>query len=233
MLLAINTSTTQFGIAVLERDGKIVAEYVMSKQKRHFSGFLPAFAFVLQSSQISLEAFEAVVVAKGPGSFTGLRVGLSFAKGLCHSLKLPIIGVSTLDALASQLVYPTLPIVALLDSRKDEVFAASYRWDAQHRLVRTSRDSCKRLDDLPSFVAEPSIFIGTRFETQANRIERAFGKAALLAPSHLWVLKPSAVGIRGLIRLSAGDFDDLQELKPAYHRPPDIRPNPYPLRPNV
>ena len=229
MILAINTSTFQFGIALMKEDKTVLAEFSVSKGKGHFGSLMPALHSLLTTTKSDIHNLEAIVVATGPGSFTGLRVGLSTAKGLCHALEVPIIGISSLMALACQMPYPTCPITPILDSRKGEFFAAQFTWSKDHDLIRNLEDTCLRLEEFPSVFKEPTLFIGNDFARQGPLIEGIFGNRVLLAPAYCWSLKASAVGYLGLKRFHAQDFDDAQDLNPLYLRPPQIRPSPFPL----
>ncbi|MCP4681263.1 MAG: tRNA (adenosine(37)-N6)-threonylcarbamoyltransferase complex dimerization subunit type 1 TsaB [Desulfobacterales bacterium] len=224
MILAINTSTLQFGLALLKRDGTVPAEYFMSEDRRHFGSLMPALHFLLSTTRSHMKDMEAIIVAIGPGSFTGLRVGLSAAKGLCHALDVPVIGVSSLEALASQVPYSHLPITPVLDSRKGELFTARFVWTEDQELVRKGEDISLRLESFPSMFEGPAIFIGNDFGTQGPLIKKELGPRAIPAPAHCWNLKASALGFQGLKRLDANDFDNPQDLGPVYLRPPDIRP---------
>ena len=101
MILAINTSTLQFSLALLKKDGAIVAEQVMFRKKGNFGSLMPAFDRLLSLSDARTGDLSGIAVAIGPGSFTGLRIGISLAKGLCHALLIPLAGVSSLEALAT------------------------------------------------------------------------------------------------------------------------------------
>lgn len=230
MILALNTSTLQFGLALLEEDGTIRGELLMSKGRRHFGGLMPSLHFLLTTSGSDIGEIHCLVVAVGPGSFTGLRVGLSAAKGLCHALKVPIIGVSSLEAMASQLPYSDHPTAPILGSRKGEVFIAQFIWGDNHSLIRIKEDTSLKFEDLPSQCERPTLFIGNDFASQGPIIKKMLGPDGLLAPSHLWNIKSSAMGFLGLKRFQAHDFDDPQSLNPLYLRPPDIRPSSLQLR---
>ena len=224
MILAINTSTLQFALAILKEDGTILAEYLMTERGGHFGNLMPALQFLLDASRCNIHDINGIAVATGPGSFTGLRVGLSVAKGLCHALEAPIIGISSLEALASQIPYADIQIGPIIDSRKGEVFTAQFTWGKNRNLIRETEDICLSLKDLSSLFKQPTIFIGNDFPTQSNFIKKIRNPSALLAPACQWNLRASAVGALGLNRLDAHDFDNLQDLNPLYHRPPDIRP---------
>lgn len=210
----------------MKEEGTTLSEYYMASGSKNFRQFMPGIDFLLSTSKVDTKDIKALIVATGPGSFTGLRVGLSEAKGMAQGLHIPIIGVSSLEAMAAQLPYVRQPVCAIIDSRKGEVFAALFRWGNDKRMVRTQEDTCLKIEDLPSLIAESTLLLGNDFKKQGRLIKKMLGPKAELAPAHLWNLKASAVGTLGLKRFLARDFDDLQELVPTYLRPPDIRPTP-------
>ena len=155
-------------------------------------------------------------------------MGLSAAKGLSHGLDVPIIGVPTLESLAYQVSYSGFPVISVLDSRKHEFFAARFIWNDDHVLVRSGEDVCLKEEDLSSLCKEPTLHIGNDFAGQGSLIKERLGPRAILAPAHLWNPKASSVGLLGLKRFYAHNFNDSQQLSPIYMRAPDIRPNPSP-----
>ncbi len=229
MILALNTATIQYGIALLRENGTLSAEVFLAPGSARYASFLPNLHHVLQISQSEIGQIKAVVVTTGPGSFTGLRVGLATAKGLAQGLRRPLIGVSSLEAMAAHLPSSANPICPLLNSRAGEVFCALFGHDREGRLEQIDAITCLPFEELPRYVKVPAVFVGHDFEVQAPRIKAVFGRRALLAPAHLWTLRASAAGARGLERYRVHDFDDLDSLVPTYLRPPDIRSNPFPL----
>lgn len=225
MILAINTSSLQFALALMETDGSVRAEHLSVKGKGHFGALMPSLNFLLKTSEINLTELEGLAVALGPGSFTGLRVGLSVAKGLCHALDIPVIGVPTLEALANQVFFHDFSINPMLDSRKGEFFAARFVRSGEQKLVRKMEDIYLKADELSSLSGEHSIFIGNNYAAQSALLRKTIGSQVLLAPPHLWKLDASAVGSLGLKRFLARDFDNPETLNPRYLRPPEIRPN--------
>jgi tRNA threonylcarbamoyladenosine biosynthesis protein TsaB len=218
-------------MALMKEEGTILSEFYMASGSKNFRRFMPGIHFLLSNAKVDTKEIKAVIVATGPGSFTGLRVGLSEAKGMAQGLQIPLIGVSSLEAMAAQLPYAKQPVCPIIDSRKGEVFTALFSWGADQRMARTQRDTCLRIEDLPSVIAKPTLFVGNDFNRQAHLIREVLGRKAELAPAHLWNLKASTVGTLGLKRFLTHDLDDLQELVPTYLRPPDIRPNPFALNP--
>ena len=189
---------------------------------------MPGIHFLFTTSKANPEDIRAIIVATGPGSFTGLRVGLSAAKGMAQGLQIPIIGVSSLRAMAFQLPHMTHPICPIIDSRKGEVFTSLFNWSDDHKMIRIKEDTCLKMGDLPSIIEGRTLFLGNDFKNQGRLIMKMLGHKAILAPVHLWNLKASAVGVVGLKRFLEDDFADLQDLVPSYLRAPDIRPNPFP-----
>jgi tRNA threonylcarbamoyladenosine biosynthesis protein TsaB len=231
MFLAINTSTLQFSLALLAEDGSVIAEHVMSRGKGHFGNLMPSLRFLLSSAETDILHVEGVAVATGPGSFTGLRVGLATAKGLCHGLGAPLVGVPSLRALASQVPFTPLPILSVLNSRRGELFAATYHWTDSGELAETTSEASLPVSRMSSLLKSKTLVIGTDFSRQTDLLREALGPAALFAPGHCWNLRASSLGFLALERFRSGDVDDPQALSPLYLRPPDIRPNPFSTAP--
>ena len=227
MILAINTSTPQFSIALMEMSGPLHAELVLTPGTKKFGGFMPAIKDLLAASNAHIADMKALAVAVGPGSFTGLRVGLSTAKGLCHGLGVPIIGVPSLKALASQLPHTDIPLCPVITSRKGEIFAALFHSCEDGAVKSIKEVTPLKFEELAAFIEGKALFIGNDFNMQGHPIRDLLGDKAVLAPPHLWNLRASSVGIIGLGRYHEEDFDEVANLAPTYLRPPDIRPTPF------
>lgn len=230
MILAINTTVNQFSLALMKTEGEVLAELLVAPGKGRYAGLMPALQSFFDMAGKSFADLEAVTVARGPGSFTGLRVGMALAKGLAHPLKIKLIGVSSLEALASQIPHTPYQICPIIYSRREEVFTSLFKWDEEKGLEELKDHTCRRLDSFESFIDRPTIIIGHDYQKQAPILRQTLREKATLAPPHLWVLMASTVGALGLVRFHGNDFDDLNELTPFYMRPPDVRPNPYPLQ---
>lgn len=227
VILALNTSTPQYSLALVDGSGALLAEWTLSPRTKDFRHFMTALDHLLQLSGTALEEIRGLAVAKGPGSFTGLRVGLSAAKGLCEGMDLPIMALSSLEALASQCPGVSMPICPVIDSRKEEVFTALYTWSEQEELVRLEPETCLKIKDLSGFMREKAFVVGTDFNRQRGPITLAAGHRAVLAPPSFWTLRAATLGMLAAKRASLHGFDRLQDVVPSYLRPPDIRPNPY------
>jgi tRNA threonylcarbamoyladenosine biosynthesis protein TsaB len=227
MLLSVNTTTLQYGLALVMENGTVRTEYMATESGGHFGGLIPALNFLFTRTDSDPRHVKALGVGIGPGSFTGLRVGLSMVKGMSQALGIPIIGIPSLEALASQIAFSNDPIAPVIDSRKGELFTA--RFDSHHegKLLRTMEDCSLRIDDFPEHFPDTTLFVGNNYERQEPLLRKMFGEKARFPPDHFWNLRPSTIGSLALKRYLAGDFDDAPTLSPIYLRPPDIRPNRY------
>jgi tRNA threonylcarbamoyladenosine biosynthesis protein TsaB len=221
-ILSINTSTKQYSLAVMQ-DETVVGEYLLPSGANHFRDLMPSLDDLLVKTTLKIQQLEGIIVALGPGSFTGIRVGLAVAKGLSQCLGVPIIGVPSLSAFASQIPYVKEDICPLVASRRGEIFAALFRWDSEHQLSRIKEDTCIKMVNLGSFIRGNAIFIGNDLHTQGTLVKQCLGEKGVLAPAHLWILRASSIGALGLTRLQNGDSDSLSELIPIYLRDADIR----------
>src|SRR2546428_11980959 len=134
-VLAVEASTLAGGAALL--DGEVVVgEYALDVGATHSERLMGAIDRFLTDAGWTVRDLEGLAVSVGPGSFTGLRIGLSTVKGLALALSIPIVAVPTLDAMAAPLPFAALPVCPVLDARKREVYASLYRWDGagMHRV---------------------------------------------------------------------------------------------------
>jgi len=229
VILAINTSTPQFSVGLVDERGALLAEWTQSSRMKGFRDFMPALDHLLQASGVDVAQLRALAVARGPGSFTGLRVGLSAAKGFCEGLRVPIVALSSLEVLASQCPGLSIPICPVMESRKGEVFAALYAWAEDQELVVLEPETCLKAEDLPGLIKEKAFVLGTDYNRQSGPIASVAGDKAVLAPPCFWNLRAATLGMMAARKATSQPFDSLREVVPSYLRPPDIRPNPYSL----
>jgi len=220
-LLAVETSTLTGGVAVLD-GGAVVAESRVSVAVTHGERLMAAIDGVLRAARWQLADVEAFAVGLGPGSFTGLRIGLSTVKGLAFATGRPVAGVPTLDALAWRLPFCAYPVCPILDAKKNEVYAALYR---------TLEGRLETLDPpravAPSTLAEelrdstrgPIVFVGDAVAPFAPVLSSVLGARACLASADLRVPSAVTVGELGGVALSRGEAMDPASLVPLYLRP--------------
>src|SRR5574341_455461 len=158
LVMGIETSTMQGGVALLSEQG-LLSEYLLNVKATHAERLLPSIDRILRDAGITLSRVEGICVAAGPGSFTGLRIGLSTAKGLAAAGGQPLVGVSTLEAMAWTLPFCAHQICPILDARKGELYCALFRCEGD-RLVRLTDDQALAPERVFSRIQEPTVFLG-------------------------------------------------------------------------
>lgn len=222
VILGINTSSLLFSLALMGENGALIGEYSVFSGPKGGRALFPALQSLLLHTKADLKDAEAIAVASGPGSFTGLRVGLSMAKGLAQALGVPIVGVPSLEALAAQIGCPAHPVCPVIGSKRGEVFTALFSPGCGGEPVRIREDTGLKIADLPAWVDGEVIFIGDDFESQAPAIRKTFGERGFSAPTFLWGHRASSVAAIGLRRLRDGLTEDIDQFVPAYLRPPEL-----------
>ena len=146
-ILAVDASTNVAGCAVLSEQ-KLIAEDLVNYKLKHSEKLMPAISSVMDSSGLDYGDLDVLAVTAGPGSFTGLRIGIAAVKGICQASGKKVIPVSTLEALAYNLLYTAGLICPLLDARRSQVYAAVFRSDGSGKLKRLSPDATMDPGDL-------------------------------------------------------------------------------------
>ena len=205
-------------------DESLLAEYILPSGSSRYSGIMPSLDDLLAKTGLMPQELGGLTVALGPGSFTGIRIGLSIIKGLSESLDIPVVGVPTLEAMANQLFCAHKDICPLVGSRQGEVFAALFRWNKHGELLRVKKDTCVKITEIAAMLEARTVFIGNNLNQQGPALKRLLGPNTLLAASNLWTLRASSVGMVGLRRLQNGESDNPSTLVPLYLRGADIRP---------
>jgi tRNA threonylcarbamoyladenosine biosynthesis protein TsaB len=223
-ILGVDTSTSWGSLGLID-DDEVIAEYALFREETHSARLVPAIQALLKEARLDLNEIDGMAVSLGPGSFTGLRVGLSTVKGLALAAEKPVVGVPTLDALASNLPFTPHLICPLLDARKGEVYTALYK-DEEGRVERLTPyqvlSPTALLEQLPP---QETVFLGYGVEVYRELIEERLGSMALFAPPHLRFLRGSTVAELGLGRIMQGEGDDISSMVPIYVRPSDAEIN--------
>ena len=211
MLLAIDTSTNDTGVALY--DGRVLAECAWRSERRHAEQVLPLIDLLLRNLDATPADLTAVAVALGPGSWSGLRVGMSLAKSLALARQLPLIGVPTLDVLAFPHRHGALPVVPVVRLGRDRYGAAVFRhttaWEQVGPLYNLA------LAELPG-VTDVGLFCGDVDQAARALLMERLGDAAAFATGADNVRRPSALAELSWQRLQAGAIDDLTALEPIY-----------------
>jgi len=217
--LAMECATQTIGIAFLDQT-KIIAELYLDAEGGHAEVLLPALEKLFLLTGLTMEQIDLLVCTTGPGSFTGVRIGVSTIKGLALATGKPIVGVSTLEALAMN-VFPSRRLICpLLDARKNQVYAGLYRIGPDGLPEAVAED---RLTDIGFLVktlaAEEVDFIGEAAVLYRKQLCEEGAPGSALKTCHFCRLNASAVGLIGLYRYQHGRIEDPLTFSPRYLRP--------------
>ena len=209
-VLALETSTLAGGVALVDGE-RLVAEYVLDVSVTHSERLMVAVDRVLADARWAPRDLEGLAVSIGPGSFTGLRIGVSTAKGLASALGVPIAAVPTLDAMAAALPWAALAVCPVLEARRGEVYASLYRHDGDG-LRREWEYLALSPEELAARLTEPTLLIG-------DGAAGITSPHARRPPPPPRVPSPACVAVLGRERLRLGDSVAAAELTPLYLRP--------------
>jgi tRNA threonylcarbamoyladenosine biosynthesis protein TsaB len=183
-ILAIDTSNWPLGVAVIE-DGKLLGEINTHLAKNHSLRLMPAIESLLGQLNIAPKQLAGVAVAKGPGSYTGVRIGVTTAKTLAWSLGIPIIGISSLQVIAQNRLDFDGIIVPLFDARRGQAYLGMYRYDSEIQVAASvEKDRLQLVEELLQDLrqqSEPLLFIGEGVELHAELIKQQLGDQAYIA----------------------------------------------------
>ena len=215
-VLGIETSTSVCSVALVDA-GRVVADCSLDLGVHHSERLLPMVARLLEETGFELADLHGIAVAAGPGSFTGLRIGMGTAKGLCVGSGVPLLAVSTLEGLALNAVGGGTPVCATLDARRGEVYAGVYRFEGCRRETLIP-DGAWPVADLIPALPRPVVFVGTGTEPHRGEIHRALEGAARFAEGPQNRPQAASVALLGASMLADGVQDDVREAEPNYVR---------------
>lgn len=216
--LSIDTASEMASVA-LSREGVLVAEVTWVCRRNHTVELLPTIDRLLGHMNIAKLDLTAVFVCTGPGMYTGLRVGVTIAKGLAHALGVPLVGVPRLELDAYPHAAFDGDIVAVHNATRGELAWAAYRGNPWHEITAPQ---LSKPAELAGTIIEPTLVIGEIDE----RLTSHLGAMAIVASPAASVRHAAALAELGYARLAAGQTDEPALLKPIYLRPPAIGPQP-------
>jgi len=220
MELSIDTSTAVCGVAV-SRQGKLLAERAWRTDLNHTKQLFTTIEAVLKESGATMDDVKAVIVAIGPGSFSGLRVGVSAAKGLAVALQVPLAAVNTMAIEAAPYAGSGLPICVILDAGRGELAVAAYT--AADGNLREARPwAVMSLEALCASIAERTHFCGEHLPAVQAVLSAKLGVRAVFPTDPAAMRRPRYLAQLGWQRLATGDHSDPATLQPIYLRAPSI-----------
>lgn len=222
-ILAVDTAAKSCSVAIMTA-GSLSAELITLKDETHSKHLMELIHKVLGMAGFRVGELDGLAVTIGPGSFTGLRIGVSTVKGLAHALNKPVVGVSSLDALAWQCADRSHLICALLDARKGEVYSATYRFE-NDTLTQKSLENVTAPEAAVEGLKEPCVFIGSGAQLYRRNIINVLGNLANFVPEDQNIIRASSVGFLSMEKFKTHDTSEAAGLVPHYIRKSDAELN--------
>jgi tRNA threonylcarbamoyl adenosine modification protein YeaZ len=219
MELAIDTSTDFCSIG-LSQQGELVAELTWHSAQNHTVELTPNIERLLSQTGTSPQSLEAVFVATGPGSFNGLRVGMSTAKGFALALDIPLVGIGTLEIEAYPFAFTGLPVCPVHNAGRGEIATALYQDKNGWRCLKPAHITT--IDTLCPQTKRRTVFCGEIPPSVIEELEKKLAKYAIIPEAAVRMRHAAYLAALGWRRLSQGEQDDAASLQPLYLRQPPI-----------
>ncbi len=220
-VLALEASANVVSVAVV-RENKLLGEYTVNHKKTHSQTLMPVIEELLKICDVNTEDIDLIAVSKGPGSFTGLRIGVETAKALAHGINKPLAGVDTTFAMAHNLLCADSEklIVPIMDARRNQVYTGVYK--AEHGKIETVFETMPiGIDELKCKIAQlgkKAIFLGDGVLVHREFLQNELGDYAEFAPVNNAVQRASSVAIAAEDAYKDKEFDSYISLLPEYFR---------------
>lgn len=218
-ILSIDSSGLVASVAVIE-DDQVICDYSINYKKTHSQTLVPMLDEIKKMTELDLSTIDAIAIAKGPGSFTGLRIGSATAKGLGLALDKPLIPVGTLEGLAMNMWGYDGIICPIMDARRDQVYTGIYRF-TDGNLVTVAKQSPMGIDELVGKLntySDKVIFLGDGCPVYKEFISANMKVPYEFAPAHMNRQRAASLGVLAMKYYSEGKIESAAEHKPEYLR---------------
>ncbi|OEG00257.1 tRNA (adenosine(37)-N6)-threonylcarbamoyltransferase complex dimerization subunit type 1 TsaB [Vulcanibacillus modesticaldus] len=216
-ILAIDTSTDVMGVSLLD-ENRVLAEVTTNLKKNHSIRLMPTIEQLFEEVKWEPKAIDLIAVAKGPGSYTGVRIGITTAKTMAWALKIPLIGVSTLEAMAYPHQNFTGLISPIIDARRGRVYTGLYK-KVENKWTNVESDQITPLSkwlNLLQQTQEAVLFVGDDVELHHENIYQELGDMVSFSSSAFNIPRPSVIGLIAKERYLNGKRDDIYDFSPSY-----------------
>jgi len=218
-IIAIDSSSLTASVAIIE-DEQILAEYNINYKKTHSQTLLPMLDEIKKMTELDLDTIDAIAISKGPGSFTGLRIGSATAKGLGLALKKPIIPIGTLEGLSYNAWGISGLICPIMDARRNQVYTAIYKFENGEHI--TVIDQCaisiEEIVEKINELGEKVLFMGDGVPVHQDYIKNNIKTGYQFAPAHMSRQRAAAFAIPAKKYLEEGRIEAAEDHKPEYLR---------------
>lgn len=218
-ILGLDSSGIVASVAVVE-DDVLIAEYTVNYKKTHSQTLLPMLDEIVKMTELDLDSIDAIAVAAGPGSFTGLRIGAATAKGLGLALQKPLVAIPTVEGLAYNLYDVPGLICPIMDARRKQVYTGIYRFE-NHKLIKVEDQMALPMEELIEKLnayGENVTFLGDGVPVFTGMIKENITVPYAFAPAHVNKQRAAAVAALGVIYYQEGRTETAMEHNPDYLR---------------
>ena len=222
-ILAVDTATTSCSVAIVDKTS-LLSEFTLAKEETHSKHLMDMIKAALRMSGLNFSDLDGFAVTRGPGSFTGLRIGISTIKGLALASEKPVVGVSSLETLALQMSYSRDLICPILDARRGEVYFSRYRFLNGH-LKKQTKERVAPPDKAVEDLNESCLFVGNGALLYKEIILEKMGKSASFAPMIQNTIRASTMAYLSMAKFEKNDTDDIEKILPYYIRKSDAELN--------
>jgi tRNA threonylcarbamoyl adenosine modification protein YeaZ len=220
MELAIDTSTDYASVA-LSQEGNILAEFTWHSKQQHTVELVPNIQRLFEQAKIDKKSINAVFVAKGPGSFNGLRVGMSTAKGIAFALNIPLLGISTLEIEAYPFAFTGLLLCPIHGIGRGEIAVAFYRQErSEWKCLEV--EHITTVDVLCGVIREKTVFCGEIPDLVEKELQQKLGEKVVISEPLVRLRHASYLAMLGFKRLKSGERNNAASMQPLYLRQPPI-----------
>ena len=216
LILALESSALTASVAICDGE-RLLGEYTVNNGNTHSETLLPMAEALLRDLRISISEIDLFAVSVGPGSFTGIRIGVSTLKGLAFGTKKPCVGVSTLEAMAYNLYIPNGLICPVMNARRKQVYTALFR-ESNGKIERLMPDSAISIEELDQILAtyhEPVYLVGDGYDLAVENLTHPLGST----PERLRYQSAASIAKAAYIAYSEGSYISDNDIKPIYLRP--------------
>ena len=218
LVLSVDSSYSTATCALI-KDDKILAEINLNDKKQHSVILMCLIDSILKEYEIDINDIDAFIISRGPGSFTGLRIGMATLKGLAFASKKPLISVSTLDALAYNSISFQGIICPIMDALRDNIYTCLYK-NENNNLTPLIKEQCLNINELVTILKEqtlPIIFVGDGVAKHKEFLQENIPNS-FFAPNHSNFPKASSVGELGIKKINDGVIENINSINPIYLR---------------
>ncbi len=218
-MLILESSGLVASVALMEED-KMVCEFTMNHKKTHSQTLLPMVDEMVKITGYEIKDLDAIGISKGPGSFTGLRIGSATAKGLSQALNIPVVSISSLEGLAANLYGTTDIICPIMDARRSQVYTGLFQYEGE-RLETKMEDTAIAVAELIEILNEKGeavIFLGDGVPVYEKMLKEGLKVPYRFAPAHMNRQRAGAVGVLAVQYYKEGRVESSRDHKPEYLR---------------